>query len=146
MPIVKESDHPELFSVLSGKKCLVVEDSEINQSLITCLLQQAGMTAVVACNGYEAIESIKKDPSFDVIIMDLQMPVMDGLTAARAIRALPGPPAAPILAMTANAFDDNRRACTAAGISDFIVKPVVLNELYATLLRWLEQDTSAQRL
>ncbi len=128
-----------------GARVLLAEDNALNREIALTMLRRAELVVETAADGREALDKAGSG-AYALILMDIQMPVMDGLAAARAIRALPGPPAAPILAMTANAFDDNRRACTAAGISDFIVKPVVLNELYATLLRWLEQDTSAQPL
>jgi CheY-like chemotaxis protein len=73
-------------------------------------------------------------------LMDMQMPVMGGLEAARAIRALPGWASRPILALTANTFDDARQACKAAGMNDFVAKPVNVDALYATMLRWLDGD------
>jgi CheY-like chemotaxis protein len=76
---------------------------------------------------------------YDLILMDMHMPRMNGLDATRAIRALPGRYRPPIIAMTANAFDDDRRKCAAAGMEDFLSKPVEPSEMYTVLLRWLEQ-------
>ena len=78
---------------------------------------------------------------YNLVLMDMQRPRMDGLQATRAIRALPGWQSIPILAMTANAFDDNRALCLAAGMNDFVTKPVQLAALHAKLLAWLAAPT-----
>jgi len=100
------------------------------------LLRDLGLAPELAANGREAVQLAEKN-AYDLILMDMQMPEMNGLEATRAIRALPERAALPILAMTANAFEEDRRACEAAGMNDFISKPVVPKALCETLLKWL---------
>ena len=124
---------------LQGKRVLLVEDNDINQEIASELLREAGIDVVVANNGAEALE-ICKETGFDLVLMDIQMPVMDGLEAARRIRASDFPSAGtvPIVAMTANAMSGDREKSLAAGMNDHITKPIDCGELYTTLRRWME--------
>ncbi len=121
----------------AGQRVLLVEDNPINQEVATELLQIAGLVVEGAADGLRAVE-LATTRAYDLVLMDVQMPVMDGLAATREIRRRNGP-AVPIVAMTANAFGEDRAACLAAGMDDHVAKPVDPESLYAVLLRWLPQ-------
>ncbi|MBV5332531.1 response regulator, partial [bacterium] len=125
-----------------GNRILLVEDNPINCEVATELLSGVGLLVDTASDGLEALERVKGH-AYDLVLMDLQMPRMDGLEATLALRALPGWSQIPIVAMTANAFEEDRRACEAVGMSDFVAKPVNPGLLFSTLLKWLSGAPSA---
>jgi PAS domain S-box-containing protein len=120
----------------SGARVLLAEDNLINQEVAVELLRSAGLEVDVASNGAEAV-AMAQARAYDLVLMDVQMPEVDGLEAARRLRAMPARQVVPIVAMTANAFGEDRQACLAAGMNDHVAKPVDPDVLYATLLRWL---------
>jgi len=123
-----------------GARILLAEDEPINQEVALYLLRDAGLAPDLAVDGREAVRLAERN-DYALILMDVQMPVMNGLDATRAIRALPGRAATPIIAKTASVFADERRACLDAGMNDFLAKPLQPDKLFATLLKWLDRPS-----
>jgi PAS domain S-box-containing protein len=117
-------------------RLLLVEDNAVNREVMHELLSGIGLNVDCVENGFEAVAKARSI-DYGLILMDVQMPVMDGLSATRAIRALPNRMGTPIVAVTADAFADDRRACAKAGMNDFLSKPVSPETLYAMLSKWL---------
>jgi CheY-like chemotaxis protein len=123
---------------------LLVEDNPINREVALELLKGVGMSVDSAENGRQSV-ALATAGAYDLVLMDVQMPIMDGLQATCAIRVLPGWDSTPIIAMTANTFEDDRQACLAAGMTDFVSKPVEPDRLFATMLRWLAPCHTGQK-
>jgi two-component system sensor histidine kinase/response regulator len=126
----------QLRSQFAGARCLVVDDDVFNREIALDLVESVGLTAETASDGREAIAKVQSG-HYDLILMDVQMPHVDGLEATRTIRQLPNGTTVPILAVTANAFVEDRQACTAAGMNDFVTKPIEPPQLYGAMLKWL---------
>ncbi|MCM2678737.1 PAS domain S-box protein [Echinimonas agarilytica] len=123
---------------LKSKRLLLVEDNEVNQEVVTELLEQQGFVNVdVANNGQEALTAVNEN-TYDLVLMDCQMPVMDGYEATRQIRTLDQFKLLPIVAMTANAMAGDRERCIAAGMNDHIAKPIDVSAMQKTIVKWLE--------
>jgi len=131
-------------------RVLVAEDHFVNRQYMAALLERLGHTAVFAANGHEAVDAMRAAgaQAFDIVLMDLHMPEMDGIAATRAIRALPDPTAAtvPVVALTADAFTETRDRCLVAGMNDFLTKPVSPQKLAASLRRFFGSTGSAEFL
>jgi CheY-like chemotaxis protein len=121
---------------LAGARILLVEDNAINQQVARETLERFGATVSVARHGGEAVDMVRRT-AYDVVLMDVQMPVMDGLTATRRIRALPGLAELPIVALTAHALAEDRDNCLAAGMNDYLTKPIEADRLLITLGQWI---------
>ena len=136
------SDIDEKMGEKHPLRILLAEDNTVNQKLALRMLQQIGYLADVAGNGIEAIESVERQ-TYDVILMDVQMPEMDGLGATREIvGSWPEKERPRIIAMTANAMDEDREACFEAGMDDYVPKPIRMNELVRALSEAKEERSN----
>lgn len=133
----KSDDQTADMARLAGSRLLLVEDNEMNRELAVELLNQAGIEVAVAAHGREALDLLDTGAQFDGILMDCQMPVMDGYTATREIRRRPDGASLPIIAMTANAMDGDREKVLAVGMNDHIAKPLNVAVMFATIARWV---------
>ncbi|MEY4752105.1 MAG: hypothetical protein RIQ60_4319 [Pseudomonadota bacterium] len=138
--------HPDAEAQLrrlhAGATVLLAEDNEVSREVAAEMLQGVGLKVDSARNGREALELARERP-YALVLMDMQMPELGGLDATRALRALPGWQDTPIVALTANAFEADRRACAAAGMNDFVAKPVEVYTLFPVLLKWLDWAASS---
>lgn len=126
-------------------RILVVEDEPINQMVAEAILEEAGLSVDFGNNGQEALDKVATQ-HYDLVLMDMQMPVLDGLEATRKIRDVISLQALPIIAMTANAFNEDMERCYRAGMDDFLSKPVTPDRLYAKLLDWLSGRATSKRV
>jgi signal transduction histidine kinase/DNA-binding response OmpR family regulator/HPt (histidine-containing phosphotransfer) domain-containing protein len=139
--VAEGNKESEDFKDLQGAQVLLVEDNEINQQVAMEILQGAGLNVTVASDGQEGVEAAKQD-QYDAILMDIQMPVMDGYTASRKIRNLKSETRkVPIIAMTAHAMSGDEQKSLDAGMNDHVTKPIDPDQLFATLLKWIKPVT-----
>ena len=135
---------PAPSAATAAIRVLLVEDNEINQKLVLLMLEKLGYSAELAINGLEALKTLGQH-AFDLVLMDMQMPVLDGLSATRRIRAELPPERQPyIIALTANALPGDREACLQAGMNDYLAKPLQFQDLRGVFARWGQQDLPQQ--
>lgn len=137
-----EAALPDAAASIAGRRLLVAEDNELNREIAVYLLQEAGAMVDQAADGKEAVEMFTASApgTYDAVLMDVMMPELDGLSATRAIRGMDRPDARlPIIAMTANLFDEDVAACLAAGMDAHIPKPLEAGQMIRTIAEWLER-------
>lgn len=130
---------------IRGASVLLVEDNEVNQQVATELLEHAQLVVAIAENGQVAVDKVKEE-AFDAVLMDVQMPVMDGYEATMEIRNDPTNARLPIIAMTANAMKGDRERCLDAGMNDHVAKPIDPNDMYATLAQWIRPGEGERKV
>ena len=132
----------EDLAIIKGASILLVEDNELNQEVANGLLLDAGFLIDIAEDGEQAIRMVN-DKAYDAVLMDMQMPVMDGIAATIELRKQPRLANLPIIAMTANAMEQDRKRCDEAGMNDFVAKPIDPDQLFSILLRWIKPRQTA---
>ena len=138
----------EVMRPIHGARVLLAEDNPVNQQVAQAFLELVKLEVVIVNNGLEAVERVKAEP-FDAVLMDLQMPEMDGLSATRLIRAMPQYARLPIIAMTAGAMEGDVQDCLAAGMNAHVSKPIDPRQLVRVLLAWVSpfaRGAAAQRV
>lgn len=134
MHVADELDLNRSIVVLSGRKCLIADDHVINQNLFSYALKHAGMVVSIVADGEEAIECIRTEGEPDIILMDLNMPIMDGYETTAYIRQQLHL-AVPIIAMTATSFREEKERCMESGMNDYLTKPVDFDNLFIRMAR-----------
>ncbi|MGN1099623.1 MAG: response regulator, partial [Christensenellales bacterium] len=139
-----QQQNVDMLKCFAGKKLLLVEDNELNREIATQILVGCGFEIDIAENGREAVEKVSASSpgEYALVLMDIQMPVMDGYTATRHIRKLENAALAriPIVAMTANAFDEDKEAALASGMDGFLSKPINMKEVISTIYEILRDN------
>jgi osomolarity two-component system sensor histidine kinase NIK1 len=138
--LIDAVEKPATLWRLEGVHILVAEDNEFNQDVIKEVLEQYGVVVTLCNNGSDALQRLATEP-YDIVLMDIQMPIMDGYEATRQIRATPSLTEQCIIAMTANVMAMDKQRCFEAGMNDFVPKPIDSNLLYQTLIKWLPEVT-----
>lgn len=133
-----EKNYPAGFDKIRHSRILIAEDEPLNQFIIKQVLQDEGFNLTFVNNGLECIEELKKDAAYDLILMDIQMPEMDGIAASRFIREKLHNSDIKIVALSANVYSDTRDNIKAYGMNDYITKPIVTNELFKTFVKWIK--------
>jgi len=133
----RKEQEAEALRSIQGAQILLVEDNEINQEVARELLERSGLQVIIATNGEEAVRAVK-EKDFEAVLMDVQMPVMDGYKATREIRKDERHKDLPIIAMTAHAMTGDREECLAAGMNDYVSKPIDPEKLFSALIRWIK--------
>ncbi|WP_404836541.1 response regulator [Aeromonas media] len=140
-----QGDQQHFRELLHGTRVLLAEDNRVNQQLIMEYLRRVEAVVTVVDNGREAVEQVAEQP-FDVILMDLQMPVLDGLDATRQIRKMVDKHDVPIIALTASAMPGDRERCLGVGMNGYVTKPVSKLDLYNNLLQWVKSASGERRV
>ncbi len=137
---------PDGLDQIRGARILLAEDHPVNQNLTREILVQAGCDVDIAEDGQSTVDAVRNGgDAYDAVLMDVQMPIMDGFEATRRIRELRGEEDLPIIAMTANVLGDERERCLAAGMNDYVPKPIHIPNLYAALIRWVKSPEPERR-